>query len=187
MMTMAKVLSAAAVALLMARSGLTTDGSKYLDEAKKRIAAVEKSIDADVADAAKASAATDDLLASKRFLDNVQKEQPKNAEAVKLQAKADSLLTKLQPTMLATAIKSRLDEVDSTLKKIETDVNATPRDASVERALDTRFDDLRAMMKDILAKDPSNTRAIEDKKRENDLWQKLLSQRQAAAEKKAPK
>ena len=50
-----------------------------------------------------------------------------------------------------------------------------------------RFDDLRAMMKDILAKDPSNSRTIADKQRENDLWQKLLSQRQAAAEKKAPK
>lgn len=187
MMTMAKVLSGAVVALLMARSSLSTDGTKYLDEAKKRITTVEKAIDADVADPAKAAAATDDLLASKRFLDNVQKEQPKNAEAQKLQAKADTLLAKLQPTMLATAIKSRLDEIDSTLKKIESDVNAPTRDASVERALDTRFDDLRAMMKDILAKDPNNARALADKQRENELWQKLQSQRQAAAEKKGNK
>ncbi len=181
MLTMTKFLSGLLVLapLLMARTGLTTDGEKYMAEAKKRIVKIEKEIDADAADPAKAAAATDDLLASKRFLDNVQKEQPKSAEAAKLQTKADALLAKLQPTMLQTAIKSRLDEVDSVLGRIETDVNAPTRDASTEQALNIRFEDLRGMVHDVLAKDPNNTRALADKQRENDLWQKYQQQRQA--------
>ena len=94
-----------ALPLLLARTnGLSANGSKYLDEAEKRITRISHEIDADAADAAKANAAKDDLLPSKRFLDNVQKEEPANVKAVKLQADADKLLERLRPTLLKAEI-----------------------------------------------------------------------------------
>ncbi|HVO30434.1 MAG TPA: hypothetical protein VMV18_06850 [bacterium] len=138
-------------------------------------------LDADKADPAKAAAATEDLLSSKRFLDNVQKEQPKNADAAKLQAQADKLLEALKPTMLKAEIDRQLTELDGVLGKIEAQLGVATRDAAAEREMDNRFDGVRAGLKAVLEKDPKNERALAEKTREDALWQKLLQQRQAAA------
>lgn len=166
---------------MMARSGLTSDGEKYLAEAKKRIVKVEKDLSAEMADPARARAATDDLLSSKRFLDNVQKEQPKNKQAAKLQAEADKLLAKLQPTVLKATIQEHLDEVDQVLGKIEKDLSVASRDERADQLLTTRFDGVRTLVKEVLAKDPQNERALQEKQREEQLWDKYQAQREAAA------
>ncbi len=173
-----KVLVLAAVAALAAKTGLSGDGEKYLAEAKKRIARIEKSVEADAKDPVKARASADDLLASKRFLDNVQQEQPKSSEAAALQKKADALLKRLEPALLSQAIVQRLEDVDQVIASIEKDLSLASRDASADESLRGRFDVLRDMVKDVLAKDPANARAKAAAEKENALWQKYRAQRE---------
>ena len=179
-MTFVKLLGLALLAgpLMVARTGLTADGQKYLAEARKRITTIEKTIGAAKADPAKADAAKDDLLASKRFLDNVQTEQPKHAEAAKLQKKADKLLAQLQPALLKTAIADRLGHIDEMLATIQKEL-AAPRDAAADERLRDHFDMLRQMVHEVLEKEPANTRALAAREKENDLWQKYRQQREA--------
>lgn len=171
-------LLALAIGMLAVQGGLSGDGSKYLAEAKKRIARIEKSVTADAKDVEKARADVDDLLASKRFLDNVQKEQPKNGEAAALQKKADALLKRLEPTLLKQAIVERLDDVDQVIASIEKDLSVAKRDTVADESLRGRFDMLRDMVKDVLVKDPANTRAKAAADKENELWQKYRAQRE---------
>ena len=177
-----------ALPLLNARTaGLSTDSSKYLAEAEKRITRISREIDADVADPAKAVAAKDDLLASKRFLDSVQKEEPANVKAVSLQSDADKLLEKLRPTLLKMEIARALDETDKVLASIESRLAATSRDARAEEALMDEFDGVRSKVKDVLAKEPANDRALKLREREEQAWKKFDEQRKAAAQKKGGK
>ena len=165
------------VPLLMARTGLTTDGEKYLAEARTRVARIEKTIDAALADPKAAQAAADHLLSSKRFLDNVQKEQPASKEAAALQKRADVLLARLEPALLKTAIATRLESVEDVLASLEKDL-AGPLDEKVAFSVENRFEQLRGMVKDVLEKDPSNVKAKELSAKENALWQTYREQRE---------
>ena len=168
-----------AVPLIAAKTGLTPDGSKYLAAAKDRIAKVEKDIDAAAADPKKADAAKDDLLASKRFLDNVQKEQPKNAQAAALQKKADTLLAKIKPTLLKVAIADRLVNIEELVGIIEKEMAAPSRDAGADEKLRDHFDMLRQMVREVLEKEPANTKAVAFRDKENALWDTYRQQREA--------
>ena len=180
-MTFVKLLALALVAapLMAAKTGLTPDGTKYLAEAKKRIAAVEKTIDAAKADPAKAEAAKDDLLASKRFLDNVQTEQPKNAEAAALQKKADALLGQIKPTLVTVAIADRLANIEELLGIIEKELAQTGREQAADERLRDHFDMLRDMVRQVLEKEPANTKALAFRDKENALWNTYRQQREA--------
>ena len=165
--------------LMVARTGLTADGEKYLAEARKRIATVEKSIAASKDDPAKAEDAKDDLLASKRFLDNVQVEQPKHAEAATLQKKADSLLEQLKPTLLKVAIENRTQHIEELVVIIEKELKAQSRDAAADETLRDHFDMLRQMVHEVLEKEPANSRALAARDAENAMWQQYRQQREA--------
>lgn len=166
-----------AIPMLMARTGLTTDGEKYLAEARSRVTRIEKTIDASLADPKAAQAAADHLLASKRFLDNVQKEQPSSKEAAALQKKADVLLAKLEPALLKSAITTRLENVADVIASLEKDL-AGPLDAKVASSVENRFEMLRDMVKEVLEKDPANAKAKEYSAKENALWQSYRAQRE---------
>lgn len=182
-MTFVKLLALALVAFpltaMAAKTGLTPDGTKYLAEAKKRIAAVEKTIATAKSDPAQADKAKDDLLASKRFLDNVQLEQPKHAEAAALQKKADSLLAQIKPTLLKTAIADRLVNIEELLGIIEKELAQTGREQTADERLRDHFDMLRDMVHQVLEKDPANTKALAFRDKENALWNTYRQQREA--------
>lgn len=167
------------VPLMAAKTGLTPDGSKYLAEAKKRITRIEKDIDTSKNDPAKADAAKDDLLASKRFLDNVQAEQPKNAEAAALQKKADTLLAKIKPTLMKVAIADRLVNIEELVGIIEKEMAAPRRDAGADEKLRDHFDMLRQMVREVLEKEPANVKAVAFRDKENALWDTYRQQREA--------
>lgn len=179
-MTFLKLLGLAVLAgpLMVAKTGLTPDGTKYLAEAKKRIAAVERTITTAKADPVKADAAKDDLLASKRFLDNVQVEQPKHKEAAALQKKADVLLAQIKPTLLKTAIAGRLENIEELTTIIEKEL-ASSRDAGADEKLRDHFDMLRQMVREVLEKEPANTKALAFRDKENKLWKSYQQQREA--------
>lgn len=176
-----KLLSLVVVAgpLMVARTGLTPDGQKYLAEAKKRITAIENTIETTRTDPVKADEAKENLLASKRFLDNVQVEQPKNAEAAALQKKADELLAKLTPVLLRTAIEERNANIQELIATIEKELAAPSRDAGADERLRDHFDMLRQMVREVLEKEPANSKALAARDRENALWQQYREQREA--------
>lgn len=169
------------VPLMAAKGTLSSDGQKYLAAAKTRIAKVEKTIAPSASDPEKARAAADDLLASKRFLDNVQQEAPKHGEAASLQKKADVLLAKLEPVLLKDAIGQRLSDVDEVIASIEKDLASPRRSAEKDDALRNRFDMLRDMVKQVLANEPKNERALAAANKENELWQKFREQQRRAS------
>jgi hypothetical protein len=180
-MTFLKLLGLAVLAgpLMVAKTGLTPDGSKYLAEAQKRIAAVEKNIAAAKTDPVKADAAKDDLLASKRFLDNVQAEQPKNTQAAALQKKADGLLAQIKPTLLKVAIADRLVNIEELTTIIEKELAMTGRELAADEKLRDHFDMLRQMVREVLEKEPANTKALAFRDKENALWDRYQQQREA--------
>ena len=168
-----------AAPLMAAKTGLTSDGAKYLAEAKKRITAIEKTIATTKNDPAKADAAKDDLLASKRFLDNVQVEQPKHAEAAALQKKADTLLAQLKPTLMKVAVAQRLENIQELVGIIEKELQQTGREQSADEKIRDHFDMLRQMVKEVLDAEPKNTQALAFADKENDLWNAYRTQREA--------
>ncbi len=173
------ILIALAAPLLALSGGLTGDGETYLAEAKRRIERIERSVADDAKDAGRAAASTDDLLASKRFLDNVQLEQPKHKEAAELQRRADRLLDRLQPALVRAAIERRLAEIAELTASIEKDL-AGPRDARGDERLRERFEMLRNGVRSILEKEPANAAALAARDRENELWRTFREQREAA-------
>lgn len=175
--TVAVVLLAAP---LMIAAKLTPDGEKYLAEAKKRITNVEKNLATTKGDAKKSQDAVDALLASKRFLDNVQTEQPQHKDAAALQKKADVLLEQLKPTLLKEQIATRLGNIDEMIAMIEKDLAAKSRDAAADEKLRADFDLLRTMVRQVLDKDPANSRAQAQADKENALWQQYRQQREAS-------
>jgi len=182
MIGMTKLLAATllAVPLMMARTTLTSDGEKYLTEAKARITRIEKSVTEDVKDPAATQKSVDDLLASKRFLDRVLEEQPKNVEASALQKKADGLLKKLEPAMVKKAVAQRLIDIQDVLTTIDKDLALATRTDVQDESLRERFDMLRGMVKQVLEKEPANAEALKFRDQENSAWNKYRAQREAS-------
>ena len=168
-----------ALSLLAAKPALTSDGAKYLAEAKKRITRIESEIASAKADAEKAARAKKDLLASKRFLDNVQLEQPAHPEAGALQKKADALLAELRPAIVKSAVERRTADIEDAIGVIEKELAATPRDAVADERLRDHFEMLRAMVREVLEAEPANAKALAARERENSLWERYRAQREA--------